>query len=199
MKIIVISDKIVFSTDPIFIMLDLLLQDEKFKLLEKDKKMLKQIRAKKDISSADKVRLRHILTTLLKDKPYVETGRLLDINLYKRDSIRREYEQIIKSFQGQDDVLTVLISEGLDFFVESLSEDLQTDTIISESMLIADKKFTGEYNFVIDEDFLLQFFQGLKRENHEVYVIGDKNKDSYLLSLGDKEYYIETWKELLDS
>ncbi len=200
MKIIIISDSPTFVKEPIILMLEELLESKKVSFSEKEKKFIKQMEREKEISHANKVRLRSILSKVLRDKPFVEVGRELDITgkNKKRDVFKKDFLGMLNELKDIEDSMVVLLTEALDLFVDPLMEDTPLDTVISETMLVADKKFTGEFNFVLDEDFLLNFFKGLKREKNDVFAIGDAQRDSYLLSLADKQFDLNNWRDIFN-
>lgn len=199
MKIIIISDSPTFVKEPIILMLEELLESKRVSFSEKEQKFIKQMAKENEISHANKVRLRSILSKVLRDKPFVEIGRELDITAknQKRVVFKKDFLAMLNELKEIEDSMLVLLTEALDLFVDPLIEDTPLDTVISETMLVADKKFTGEFNFILDEDFLLKFFRGLKREKNDVFAIGDVQRDSYLLSLADKQFDLNNWRDIL--
>ena len=186
MNIILISDSLVFKEEPLIVMLDLLAHNKKIELANKDIKFISQNKDKRSISRVNKVRLRNIFKNALKNKKLVNIGRGFEENDLGDVLNTKKVNTMLASYVNKKDILVVLITEALDIFIEPIIAQLGVDTVIAESMLVANNVFTGEYNFILDEDFLLQFVQGLKRENNKLITIGDKVKDSYLLSLADE-------------
>jgi hypothetical protein len=191
MKVVIVTaDTLLTKTDPLLLSVNTLIEKGYKVLTKTESRRLEEIRQKEKFNEVDRAWLHSIFLNSIKGKAFVDVSRALDDEAKK--SIQINVAKAISDITSKyDDVLTVVLSDATDMFIEDVLNDAGLDSVISRTVLIADKKCVGEYGFEMDRVFINNFVGGLKKDKYEVIALGSDSSDAYLMASADISFMID--------